>query len=69
MNTAIFWLIASLVGVDFFGYGLTLGFLAAMGVVVLLVVAGWLFYRVSRPRVQFGAWQRVDNLVFRMEVA
>lgn len=54
MNIGAFWLIASLIGLDFFGYGLALGFVAAIGVVVLVVLAGWLFYRfvVSRPRVQ-----------------
>lgn len=53
MNLTIFWLIASLVSLDFFGYGLALGFVAAIAVVVLVVLAGWLFYRfvVARPRV------------------
>lgn len=54
MNLIAFWLIASLIGVDFFGYGLALGFVAAISVIVLLGLAGWLFYRfvVARPRMQ-----------------
>lgn len=71
MNIGAFWLIASLIGLDFFSYGIVLGFVAAIGVVVLLVLAGWLFYRfvVARPRVQaVGAWQSYNGLMYRMDM-